>query len=114
MIPRRRLINARYGLGVLLLAGLVVGLGWKTSVVHSEFQEQRAGLLGLDPNDIPGAVNLLRQMPDPIERGLAAEQWVVQNRGNTDTARAVVICQQLPDLQVKACERHLSSAHLRR
>lgn len=92
----------------------VLGLMRLSLFGASPLQSIRAELLGLEPNNIDGAVAILDQLPDPIERGFLAEQWVAQNRGQTDISRATVICQQLPTSQRKTCERHLSSAHLRR
>lgn len=71
-------------------------------------------ILTLNEKQIPEVIALLDTLPDPVERGLAAELWISHNRNRTDIARASAICATLEPEQVKPCERHLSSAHLSR
>ena len=114
MLTRRRILRdwPKWAGAVLLIGGL---FGYFFPFpAKNDWQNSREKLLRLDPNNISEAVAVLDQIPDPIERGLSAELWVTQNRGHTDLSRATAICRQLPDIQAKPCERHLSSAHLQR
>lgn len=102
-----------YALGPLFVLALVLG-SFRSAESAPQINGTLQHLLSLSPMNIDDAVAVLRQIPDPVERGFAAEQWVRQNRGQTDISRAAAVCNQLPKDEARSCVRHLSAAHLRR
>lgn len=74
----------------------------------------REEMLALPPSDVQGAYARASQIVDPVERGLAIELWVRQNRGRVDLTQATQLCKLTGVQREDVCVRHLSALHLAR
>lgn len=75
-------------------------------------QRLAAEMLALPPTDVQGAIDRAARIQDPVERGLAIELWIRQNRGKVDLAQATRICPLTGPHREDVCVRHLSALHL--
>ncbi len=71
-------------------------------------------MLALPPTDVAGAYARASRIGDPVERGLAIELWIRQNRGNVDLTQATQLCKLTGVQREDVCVRHLSALHLAR
>jgi hypothetical protein len=110
MPGRRKLIKS---LLPILTMGVGVGL-LALMVEHSSTPSWREQVLAISPKEVEHVVAVLKQMPDPVERGVAAELWVRQNRGHVDPVQGVKVCRTLDQGASRLCERRLYAAHLQR
>lgn len=97
---------AAIGIGALL-----VGCGTPPRALSPD-EQLRAEILALAPSDVQGAYERASRIVDPVERGLAIELWIRQNRGKVDLAQATQLCRLTGVQREDVCVRQLSALHL--
>ncbi len=96
---------------VIALGALLAGCGSPPRPLSPD-EQLRVEILALAPTDVQGAYDRASRIVDPVERGLAIELWIRQNRGKVDLTLATQLCHLTGVQREDVCVRHLSALHL--